>query len=68
MDMLRYLIILTNCQLPLIMTNRFLRSDFVQFRIHQMNLKETYTGLLVLDALEHILKARQVRVIREKGL
>ena len=37
-------------------------------RIHQMSLKETYTGLLVLDALEHILKARQVEVIREKGL
>jgi hypothetical protein len=37
-------------------------------RIHQMNLKETYTGLLVLDALEHILKARQVQVIRERGL
>jgi hypothetical protein len=37
-------------------------------RIRQMNLKETYTGLLVLDALEHILKARQVQVIREKGL
>ncbi|HZD36705.1 MAG TPA: hypothetical protein VE130_15985, partial [Nitrososphaeraceae archaeon] len=27
-------------------------------RIHHMNLKETFTGLLVLDALEHILKAR----------
>ena len=37
-------------------------------RIRQMNLKETFTGLLVLDALEHILKARQVQVIREKGL
>ena len=37
-------------------------------RIHQMSLKETYTGLLVLDALEHILKARQVEVIREKGV
>lgn len=37
-------------------------------RIHQMSLKETYTGLLVLDALEHILKARQVEVLREKGL
>jgi hypothetical protein len=37
-------------------------------RIHHMNLKETFTGLLVLDALEHILKARQVQVIREKGL
>jgi hypothetical protein len=37
-------------------------------RIRQMSLKETYTGLLVLDALEHILKARQVQVIREKGL
>jgi hypothetical protein len=37
-------------------------------RIHQMSLKETYAGLLVLDALEHILKARQVEVIREKGL
>jgi hypothetical protein len=36
-------------------------------RIHQMSLKETYTGLLVLDALEHILKARQVEVLREKG-
>jgi hypothetical protein len=36
--------------------------------IHQMSLKETYTGLLVLDALEHILKARQVEVLREKGL
>jgi hypothetical protein len=33
-----------------------------------MSLKETYTGLLVLDALEHILKARQVQVIREKGV
>lgn len=37
-------------------------------RIHHMNLKETFTGLLVLDALEHILKARQVQVIRETGL
>lgn len=37
-------------------------------RIHHMNLKETFTGLLVLDALEHILKARQVQIIREKGL
>jgi hypothetical protein len=37
-------------------------------RIRQMSLKETYTGLLVLDALEHILKARQVQVIREKGV
>jgi hypothetical protein len=37
-------------------------------KIHHMNLKETYTGLLVLDALEHILKARQVQIIREKGL
>jgi hypothetical protein len=37
-------------------------------RIHRMNLKETFTGLLVLDALEHILKARQVQVIRERGL
>jgi hypothetical protein len=37
-------------------------------RIQQMNLKETYTGLLVLDVLEHILKAHQVQVIREKGL
>ena len=37
-------------------------------RIRQMNLKETYTGMLVLDALEHILKARQVEVLREKGL
>jgi hypothetical protein len=37
-------------------------------RIHHMSLKETYTGLLVLDALEHILKARQVEVIREKGV
>lgn len=36
-------------------------------RIHHMNLKETFTGLLVLDALEHILKARQVQVIREEG-
>lgn len=37
-------------------------------RIHHMNVKETFTGLLVLDALEHILKARQVQIIREKGL
>lgn len=37
-------------------------------RIRQMNLKETYTGMLVLDGLEHILKARQVEVLREKGL
>jgi hypothetical protein len=37
-------------------------------RIHHMNLKETFTGLLVLDALEHILKARQVQVIRERGI
>ena len=37
-------------------------------RIHQMSLKETYTGLLVLDGLEHILKARQVEVVREKGV
>ena len=37
-------------------------------KIHHMNLKETFTGLLVLDALEHILKARQVQTIREKGL
>ena len=36
-------------------------------RIHNMNLKETYTGLLVLDSLEHILKTRQVQVLREKG-
>jgi hypothetical protein len=36
-------------------------------RIHTMNLKEIYTGLLVLDALEHILKRRQVQVLREKG-
>ena len=36
-------------------------------RIHHMNLKETYTGLLVMDALEHILKRRQVQVLREKG-
>ena len=28
-------------------------------RMHHMNLKETYTGLLVMDALEHILKRRQ---------
>jgi hypothetical protein len=37
-------------------------------RIRQMNLKETYAGMLVLDGLEHILKARQVEVLREKGL
>ena len=37
-------------------------------RIRQMNLKETYTGMLVLDGLEHILKARQVEILREKGL
>ena len=36
-------------------------------RIHNMNLKETYTGLLVLDSLEQILKMRQVQVLREKG-
>jgi len=36
-------------------------------RIHGMNLKETYTGLLVLDSLEYILKSRQVEVLREKG-
>lgn len=36
-------------------------------RIHNMNLKETYTGLLVLDSLEHILKTRQVQVLREIG-
>jgi len=36
-------------------------------RIHDMNLKETYTGLLVLDSLEYILKSRQVDVLREKG-
>jgi len=36
-------------------------------RIHGMNLKETYTGLLVLDSLEYILKSRQVDVLREKG-
>jgi hypothetical protein len=32
-----------------------------------MNLGETYTGLLVMDGLEHILKRRQVQVLREKG-
>jgi hypothetical protein len=37
-------------------------------KIHHMNLKETFTGLLVLDALEYILKARQVQIVREKGL
>jgi hypothetical protein len=37
-------------------------------RIHTMNLKEIYTGLLVLDSLEHILKRRQVQVLREKGI
>jgi hypothetical protein len=37
-------------------------------RIHTMNLKEIYTGLLVLDSLEHILKRRQVQVLREKGM
>jgi hypothetical protein len=36
-------------------------------RIQGMNLKETYTGLLVLDSLEYILKSRQVEVLREKG-
>jgi hypothetical protein len=36
-------------------------------RIHHMNLKETYTGLLVLDSLEHILKRRQVQVLRKEG-
>ena len=36
-------------------------------RIHNMNLKETYTGLLVLESLEEILKTRQVQVLREKG-
>jgi hypothetical protein len=36
-------------------------------RIHGMNLKETYTGLLVLDSLEYILKSRQVDILREKG-
>lgn len=36
-------------------------------RIHNMKFKETYTGLLVLDSLEHILKTRQVQVLREKG-
>ena len=37
-------------------------------KIHHMNLKEIFTGLLVLDALEYILKARQVQIVREKGL
>jgi hypothetical protein len=37
-------------------------------KIHHMNLKETFTGLLVLDALEHVLKARQVQIVRERGL
>jgi hypothetical protein len=37
-------------------------------KVHHMNLKETFTGLLVLDALEHILKARQVQIVRERGL
>jgi hypothetical protein len=36
-------------------------------RIHNMTLKETYTGLLVLESLEEILKTRQVQVLREKG-
>ena len=36
-------------------------------RIHPMNLKETYTGLLVLDSLEHILKRRQVQMLRKEG-
>ena len=36
-------------------------------RIHHMNLKEIFTGLLVMDALEHILKRRQLQVLREKG-
>ena len=39
---------------------------YVLDRIHHMNLKEIYTGLLVMDALEHILKRRQVQVLREK--
>jgi hypothetical protein len=37
-------------------------------RIRQMNHKETLIGLLVLDALEHILKTHQVQVVRENGL
>jgi hypothetical protein len=37
-------------------------------KIHHMNLKETFTGLLVLDALEYILKAHQVQIVRERGL
>ena len=36
-------------------------------RIRQMNLKETYTGMLVLDRLEHILKARQVEGPQREG-
>lgn len=36
-------------------------------RIHHMNLKETHTGLLVLDSLEHILKRRQVQMLRKEG-
>jgi len=41
---------------------------YILERIHNMDLKETYTGLLVLDGLEHILKARQLEIIREKGI
>jgi hypothetical protein len=37
-------------------------------RIRQMNNNETLIGLLVLDALEHILKTHQVQAIRENGL
>ena len=41
---------------------------YILERIHNMDLKETYTGLLVLDGLEHILKARQLEILREKGI
>ncbi len=41
---------------------------YILERIHNMDLKETYTGLLVLDGLEHILKARQLEILREEGI
>lgn len=41
---------------------------YILERIHNMDLKETYTGLLVLDGLELILKARQLEILREKGI
>jgi hypothetical protein len=37
-------------------------------RVLQISHKETFIGLLVLNALEHILKTHQVQVVIENGL